>query len=282
MEIKKLSQCTLDEILMAWNRGFEGYFVTINMTSQLFLNRMVAEGLSFDHSIVAFVQGEPIGIVVNGIRTIKDKIVAWNGGTGVAPAYRGKGVSKKLMDETLVIYEEAKVDIAVLEAIKENEVAIQLYKRYGYDITDELVFLTGQWAFDASLPVSIYYEHLHPEQLAFLPFYEHYSPWQCQWQSVKQGEAYVFYNVEGEAIGYSLLKKVWNTEGKLDQIVLYQLELIDQTQVDYLPHMLTAIVESDVKIATVNFSKANPVTTFLIEHNFEISTEQALMRKVMK
>ena len=33
MNIKTVAQCTLEEVLRAWNKGFEGYFVPIDMTA---------------------------------------------------------------------------------------------------------------------------------------------------------------------------------------------------------------------------------------------------------
>ena len=41
MKIKTVAQCTLDEVLKAWNKGFEGYFIEINMTAEMFLQRLV-------------------------------------------------------------------------------------------------------------------------------------------------------------------------------------------------------------------------------------------------
>lgn len=58
--------------------------------------------------------------------------------------YRGEGESKFLMEETLIIYERENVEIAILEAIKENKVAIALYKKYGYVIANQLLFLSGE------------------------------------------------------------------------------------------------------------------------------------------
>ena len=44
MKIKTVAQCTLDEVLKAWNKGFEGYFIEINMTAEMFLQRLVGRG----------------------------------------------------------------------------------------------------------------------------------------------------------------------------------------------------------------------------------------------
>ena len=166
MEIKKLSDCTLKEMTKAWNRGFTGYIVPMEMNETAFLHRFVSQGLSPEHSIVAFINNDPIGIIVNGFRLINDKKIAWNGGTGLAPEYRGKGVIKKMMNEMLAIYEHQNVDIATLEAINENNVAIHLYKNYGYEIVDDLVFLCGEIGAGGSLQYKAYC----PEKLPYVPF----------------------------------------------------------------------------------------------------------------
>ena len=97
MEIKKLSDCTLQEIVTAWNRGFTGYLVQLEMNETAFITRLVSEGLSLEHSIVTFVNNEPVGIITNGFRTIDGKQMAWNGGTGIAPEFRGKGLIKQMI-----------------------------------------------------------------------------------------------------------------------------------------------------------------------------------------
>src|SRR5690606_28819443 len=125
----------------AWNKGFEGYYFDATTTVDQFTNRMVLEGLSPSLSILAFDCDKPVGLILNGVRMIDGKKVAWNGGTGVAKDYRRNGVGKQLMDATLAIYEEEGVQIATLEAIKQNEKAIKLYENKGYKIVDELVHL---------------------------------------------------------------------------------------------------------------------------------------------
>lgn len=145
-------------------------------------------GLSPKHSIVIFDQDEPIAVVMNGFRIINGKKTAWNGGTGISPAYRGKGVSRLLMEETLAIYKREHVEIATLEAIKENQVAIALYEKYGYEVASSLLFLSGEYGANVAPTAAIHVATIRPEQLAYLSFYQEDVPWQCGWQSVKQGK----------------------------------------------------------------------------------------------
>jgi hypothetical protein len=79
MKIKKLSQCSLEEALTAWNKGFEGYLVPIKMDIEAFINRVVHEGLSPEKSIIAFMHEEPSGIIMTGIREVSGRKIAWNG-----------------------------------------------------------------------------------------------------------------------------------------------------------------------------------------------------------
>ena len=281
MMIKKLSQCTLDEILTAWNDGFEGYFVQIKMNAEVFLNRLVGEGLSPNHSIVAFDDNKPVGIVLNGFRNVEGKKIAWNGGTGVAPDYRGKGVSRSLMEETLALFKQENVDTSTLEVIKENERAIKLYEKYGYEISDHLLFITGEYESKISESLGVKDELLRPEQLPSFSFYKEDVPWQCNWLSAKQGEAKIFYNGKNEPIGYAIYRKVWNEDKKLDRIILHQMELLEKGNIEDIPKFIGTITKEKVNITTINFSASNPVSNYLIEQGLKVTTEQYQMKKKM-
>ena len=163
MKIKTVAQCTLDEVLKAWNKGFEGYFIEINMTAEMFLQRLVGRAYLPEHSIVVFDQEEPIAIVMNGFRTI-DGQNSLNGGTGISPAYRGKGVSRLLMEETLTIYKRENVELGTLEAIKENQVAIALYEKYGYVVANQLLFLSGEYEAKVTSTVALHIATIRPER----------------------------------------------------------------------------------------------------------------------
>lgn len=281
MRIKTVSQSTLEQVLHAWNKGFEGYFVKIDMSEEMFLTRLVGEGLSPRLSIVAFANDEPVGIVMNGFRQIDGKKTSWNGGTGISPNYRGKGVSRALMEETIAIYEREGVEIATLEAIKENEVAIALYKKFGYVITNHLLYLNGDFEAQVDKQRVLQVKTIRPEQLAYLPIYREDVPWQCSWQSNQQGEAKIFYNDHEEAIGYLLYRTVWNQEGVVDRIILYQLELLENGKVEDIPYFLSTITNQKVKITTVNFLVNNPATDYFIKNGLEVTTEQVQMKKYL-
>ena len=278
---KKLTECTIQDTITAWNRGFEGYFVQLEMTPEQFSNRLVNEGLSLNHSMVAFDGAEPVAIVLNGFRVVDGKKTAWNGGTGIAVDYRGRGVSKLLMEENLKIYEEEGIEVATLEAIKENERAIRLYQKFGYGITDALVYLSGTLEL-SNLP--IHRKPIRPEQLPTYQFYKENVPWQCQWQSVKSGEAQIYYDENQTPIGYSLFKRAWNQQGQLERVFLYQLELFAEVKEEMMKSILISITEGNqrhVNFMTINASLTNPIIPILMDLGFEKKTEQVQMVKKM-
>ncbi|WP_260871643.1 GNAT family N-acetyltransferase [Bacillus sp. X1(2014)] len=279
INFKKLTECTITDIITAWNRGFEGYFVKLEMTAEMFFNRLVNEGLSLEHSLVAYDGDKPVAIVLNGFRVIEGKKTSWNGGTGIAPEYRGRGVSKLLMEAALNVYAEEGVQVATLEAIKENERAIRLYQRFGYVITDSLVYLSGTLDLMAT-PIS--YKSIRPKQLQTYHFYKENLPWQCQWQSVKSGEAQIYYDENQNPLGYSLFKRVWNQEGQLEKVLLFQLEIFAELKEEMIKSILSSITRENqipINFMTINASLSNPVTLILQDLGFVKTTEQVQMVK---
>ena len=228
IEIKRLVDCTFQEGVKAWNTGFEEYYFDATSTPEKFINRLVQEGLSPSLSIVAFQDNKPVGIVMNGIREFDGKKIAWNGGTGVAKALRGQGIGKILMEETLSILKNEKVDLAALEAISDNHKAISLYQKMGYEIVDHLEYLTLDGPIkhhDSTNSIDDFkIERAIPQQVADISFYKGLSPWQSQWQNAKGGEAIILKDPSDATIGYVYYRRVFNEENKHVSTVLYQCE----------------------------------------------------------
>lgn len=282
IKFKRLVDCCVHESVDVWNRGFEGYFVPIEMSADMFVQRLVNEGLSMQHSIVAFDREKPVAIVLNGFRTVNGKKISWNGGTGVAMEYRGTGVSKLLMEETVRIYAEEGTEVATLEAIKQNEKAIRLYEKYGYKVIGNLVYLSGNPKIQFSNVDTFHSRTIRPEQLASFVFQSENIPWQCQWQSVKHGEAQVYFNEENNPIGYSLYRKVWNQEGGLEKVYLFHIELFEEVCKNKMDSILASLTEQEgdsVNFITINAQENNPVIQYFIKNGFKVTTEQVQMVK---
>ncbi|SDN70043.1 Ribosomal protein S18 acetylase RimI [Paenibacillus sp. yr247] len=291
MTYKKMSELSAEDILTLWNKGFEGYFVNLTMNLDRFLLRVVSEGLSLEHSLAVYANGEPIGFVMNGFRFIEGKKVAWNGGTGISPEHRGKGIGKKLMERNFQLYREQGVDIAFLEALIQNESAVNLYQYVGYEITEQLISLQHTEVLDASLlaptnPRCYITKRGQPLEVRGLSFYKHFSAWQTQWASMKEGECLIVSN-DDEAVGYALFKRIFGEDGNLTTIVLYQCESIpDRTDaVDILKAALNELyapLSFSCRRLAMNLRDSNKELIELLESlGFTSFVEQVHMTRLM-
>lgn len=292
--IRRMSDCTFAEVTKAWNRGFEGYFFPITMTEEMLVQRLGAEGYVLNLSVVAFDDQEPVGLVASGLRTINGRKIAWNGGTGVATAYRRQGVGRQLMAATLELYQEAGVDDATLEAVSQNDKAIALYEQLGYEVLDRLLF----WQRTDALPenlfgveenIAYHVRHVLAQEAAMLPFYESDAPWQNQWQSMRDGEALLVEDEQGHAVGYAMYKRTVNEEGNVASIVLrHCVAQPGHSDADTIMRVaLTALYaphEWECRRSTFNLpASQEPLLRILGEAGFGPSgTEQVYMVKKMK
>ena len=249
MEIKTLAKCTLDEITEAWNKGFEGYLLPATMDTHSLIKKIVAEELSTDFSIIGAI---------------------------------------KMMEALFEIYRKNNVSTATLEALEKNERAIALYKKFGYEVKDYLLFINKQinsnefpfqinrWSIEAVLP----------EQLAEIDFYTSHIPWQCQWQSLDNGEAFFVKDQLGGIVGYGLYKKVINADGKVEKVNIYDLnyqpEKISNTEfIKKFISYVAASMENSIELSTFNFPSNNPLAKVLMDTGFEKKIVQVYMEKLM-
>ena len=289
LEIRRLSACSFDDAVKIWNEGFQGYFVDMTLSLDRYLSRLHSEGLSPELSLMAFCEGRPAGFLLNGIRTSVGRKVAWNGGTGVSPQFRGCGVGKALMQSTMDLYREQVVEIATLEAISENEAAISLYRQFGYEVVDRLVFLRhkgelSERAFEQTNSHSYSAAQVAPYLVGELEFYQELAPWQGHWQSLNRhnGEALIVSNANDAAVGYALYRKKRDEQGRTAEIALHQCVAIHGSDTDAIIgcalRSVFAPLELECTRSTYNFSKSNEaVNRMLHEAGFQSFIEQVHM-----
>ncbi len=117
------------ELAEIFNAGYEGYFTPFNVDEAAFRFMVEAWDDDLDASRVAVVDGEPAGICKLAIRGDS----GWIAGIGVAVPHRGTGVGEALM---LGAIEEARsrgLREIWLEVLVQNEPAIRLYEKLGFE-----------------------------------------------------------------------------------------------------------------------------------------------------
>lgn len=224
---KPLSELPIREVSELWNHSFEGYMVNASMPLDRFIARIGNDGLCMERSLACYMNGVPAGIVMNSFREEDGVQIARNGGTAIAPDFRGKGIGKNMMEKNAELYEEQGVHRAYLEAISTNAPAIRLYESVGYDIIDRLLIMTNeqsmeqQRAQDASSRYTLV-RGLAAEA-ASVDFYRSGEVWQTDASGIKDGECVIVYEGE-EQVGFGLFKRVFDARGRLAAITLFRCE----------------------------------------------------------
>lgn len=113
-----LSYAELAELFTA---AYEGYYVPMHIEEPTMRYIVEAWDIDLDRSRVA--PGE--GIVNLGVRGDK----GWIGGLGVVPSARRSGLGRTLMEAVL----EQAPPVVMLEVLEQNEPAIKLYERLGFE-----------------------------------------------------------------------------------------------------------------------------------------------------
>lgn len=275
-----ISECTLSKAAEAGNKGFGDYYVLIQMTPERLVHMLSNGNMSPDFSFAAFVNEEPAGLLLNGIASINGVKTAWNGATAVAPEYRRIGVGNELMKAAVQLYEQEKVQTALLECFKVNSRAIKMYEKFGYEIQDELIFLQFMKAlkpWKVNSPEKFKVCHATPRDVSRLFFYQHAAPWKTQWNNIRDGEAVLVRDTQTDApLGYSLFEKAFDTDGNLKSIILYQCVSVSRDQENVIKLMLNRLfapLDKECKRMTFNMPSTNKtVRKVLTEAGFNDAT----------
>ncbi|MBD2864697.1 GNAT family N-acetyltransferase [Paenibacillus oceani] len=232
LEIRSLGDCTIREITEQWNTGFQQYLGSdsIGMSIVQTTGRLGRLNIHPDLSVAAFVEGVPAGFVMIGLAEANGRKLAWNGGTGVNPSFRGHSLSKLLLREAIRRTQSAGAHSLSLETRIENDRAIRSYLSCGFEIRDQVHVMRKEGGF-ADLPFarsrSSDYRTVPvaPCRAGLLPFYPlAKNSWTVEWFMTEDSEAIIALDHYGEAAGYAIYRRSLDSTGRLDSIQLTQCE----------------------------------------------------------
>jgi GNAT superfamily N-acetyltransferase len=285
--IKRLMDCTFTEITFVWNEAFSNYTFDFKMSVDQMGFMIGKRALSPQHSIVIFDKDKPVGFLLTSIKSINGMKVAWNGGTGISPQYQGQGLGNMLMEEMVRVYRTEGVELATLEVLKNNQGAISLYEKYGYNKFDSLTVLQVE---DQSKLISLnpvtngYSIHIGAALDAKnITFYNHNVTWSSLVENVQNGRTLLINDEKEKIIGYAVFSEYTRINGE-SIIMLHQCEICENT-VDKR-FVVELIVGSIYKLSsnksvifqTGDFtSSTEEVIPLLKEIGFSIIAERYLM-----
>ncbi len=123
MTILTASSVSLRELATVFNQAFSDYMIEVYFTEHSLEEYVRRHGLDLEASLVAETDGLMVGLLLCG----NDGMTTWNAGMGIHPRWRRRGIGSDLLDAWIESSREAGVRRALLEVIKQNLVATNIY-----------------------------------------------------------------------------------------------------------------------------------------------------------
>ena len=140
LDIKPASDYPTTDLVQFLNQGFENYFVPIRFDIPQFLTMLRKDGIDLTQSRVLLADSEPSGIALIARRGWTSRLAAM----GIAQGTRGKSAGTWFMERLIKEARERNDREMVLEVIEQNEPAVRLYKRHGFQTVRRLIGLKNQ------------------------------------------------------------------------------------------------------------------------------------------
>lgn len=289
VRLRSLSECSIAEITALWNKGFEQYVKDMSRTDFQMTVRLGKLHIHPEMSVAAFAGDTPAGFVMIGWRDVGGRKLAWNGGTGIAVPFRGRGLSKLLLSEAIRRAKKHGAERLSLEARTDNDRAVAAYRSQGFVVADRLLDLRRTGGF-SEMPFRRDKEEGYfcvrgtPEPAGGLAFYNgRLSSWTTEWFSLDGGRSLIAYDRTGTAAGYSLYQEEFGPGNRLSSIRLCHCEADPGREDggDVIRYMLAEIMKPCVERLSraahyVRASNKELMET-LREAGFEQTQEEYLM-----
>lgn len=154
-ECRFLDESYFEILLSKFSEAFSDYAVPFELDLRKFRNHINLNAIDLDRSVGCFDGEELIGFSLNGFGRWKGKETVYDAGTGVVPAHRRRGASAAMFNFMVPIFKDAGAEQYLLEVITDNTPAVNLYKKLGFTIERELMFMEAPATLD---------EHTQPNE----------------------------------------------------------------------------------------------------------------------
>lgn len=139
MQEHRASAFSVPELTHLWNRGYAGYFVPVNFTEAQLEVHFRCGGIDLDRSLVWTEGDDPAAFSYLGVRGER----GWIGGFGIAPEYRGQGLSYDHFARHVETARAGGLRHVQLEVFTTNW-ARRVYERAGFAVTRRVAVLHGR------------------------------------------------------------------------------------------------------------------------------------------
>jgi GNAT superfamily N-acetyltransferase len=125
----------LPDLVRFLNQGFEGYFVPIHIDTVAFLTMLRKDGIDLTASRVLLADERPCGIALIARRGWTSRLAAM----GIATEMRSKGAGSWFMEQLVQEALQRGDREMSLEVIEQNEPAVKLYRKSGFQTVRRLI-----------------------------------------------------------------------------------------------------------------------------------------------
>jgi len=136
-QLAPASQFTIEQLTAAYNQTRVDYLVPMPMNAARLAEYIHQYDVDLDRSFVALAEDRILGLGMLGVRANR----TWVTRLGVLPGERRHGLGRALVNALLAASEELSAGLTVLEVIKNNTPAYNLFAHCGFKAVGELVVL---------------------------------------------------------------------------------------------------------------------------------------------
>lgn len=138
MELRTLENASLPQITAAFNEAFSDYFIKLQFSTEGMAAKIKGEGILQRYSVGAFDGDQLVGFILHGYDVVDGVKTIYNAGTGVIPAYRGKGLTTALYRYSIPLLKREGIHSHLLEVIDNNHTAKKIYNAIGFETVRRL------------------------------------------------------------------------------------------------------------------------------------------------
>lgn len=282
ISFRSLSEEDFGQLYKTLLEAFSDYIVPMQPEIDALRRLYLMEGVALDYSFGVFDDDKMIGFTVNGIGDWQGKLTAYDAGTGIIPAYRRKGISRRMFEYILPVLRARQIEQYLLEVIVENKPAFELYKSLGFQIKREFAVFKRDKIFISEDPRQQYQPNIEIKEIEnpdwnFLQSLWTYHPsWQNSIDSMKRSAADTAINkkvlgvfLDNKIIGYGI---VFPKSGNVPQFVIAENHRRKNLG-SLLLNALQKQAKAELKVNNID-QKAHDITAFLRTNGFSLLTRQ--------
>lgn len=281
LDVRTLEENDYPKMYTAFINAFSDYSIPFKLSETNFRKRFIDKlHMNFSLSAGCFHNSSLVGFIFTSVDRYEGLLTAYNGGTGVIPEYRGKGITIELYNYLIPLFKKKDITQCVLEVLTENKTAIRIYEKLGFKISRNY----KGYKLNPSLQVSDkenksirIYRVESPDWKIYTKFYDYIPSYLDSKELIEsnlKNEIIIEAELEGQTVGYAIFQPFL---GRISQIGVHR-----DFRVKGIGSMLLRYVHknSDIQnLSIINVLEgAEAMQNFLERSGFENEFNQYEMR----